>query len=287
MKNAKLLICGLIISMIISILLPDIADAQLTRERVETDEPVYNVFWANTNIGIGTVRNLAAKNLNSTILHTFGPVSEGIDQFFGLDFGANTRIGIDYGLSDRTSVGIGRMTFNKVVDLRGKYNILRQTPSKRIPLELAVKTSVGINTMSELGYGFQDRLSYFTSIMIARKFNKLSLQLTPMFAHFNSVTAGNRNQLAGLGILASLELNDRFSISAEYLPLFSERNRDTNNALAVALNIDSGGHIFQLFFTSSQWHGEQYIMANNRNEFLNGDFRFGFNINRVFGLGGK
>jgi hypothetical protein len=108
-----------------------------------------------------------------------------------------------------------------------------------------------------------------------------------MFAHFNHVSGQNPNQLWGLGTLANYELNHRFSISAEYLALIGNRNPGTENSMGVALNIDTGGHIFQVFFTSSQWHNEQFIMANNRDRFLEGDFRFGFNIHRVFGLGSR
>ncbi|TVR32090.1 MAG: hypothetical protein EA390_05575 [Balneolaceae bacterium] len=276
---------GIIASITSLILFQDITQAQLPRERVQIDEPVENVFWATTNIGISTVRNLSASNLNTTIVHTFGPVNSGIDQFFGLDDGANTRIGIDYGISDRLSIGIGRMTFNKIVDIRGKYNFLRQSTNGNRPIDLAVKTSAGINTTSGIELEFSDRLSFLLSAMAARKFNRFSLQLTPMFAHFNLVADGNPNRLFGLGILFNYELNDRFSVSSEYLPVIGKRNSGTRDALGVALNIDTGGHIFQLFFTSSQWHGEQFIMANNRDRFLEGDFRFGFNIYRVFGLG--
>jgi hypothetical protein len=66
--------------------------------------------------------------------------------------------------------------------------------------------------------------------------------------------------------------------------VLGKRNNGTHNTLAAALNINTGGHIFQIFFTSSQWHGEQFVMANNRDRFFDGDFRFGFNIHRVFGL---
>lgn len=282
MKKTSVLI--LLLGLMAPIFFPDTADAQLPRERVETDEPVYNVFWAPTNIGISTVRNLSQYSLNSTVLHTFGPVSRGIDQFFGLDDGANTRIGLEYGIHDRLSVGVGRMTFNKVVDFRTKYNIIRQTTTDSTPLELAVKISSGINTTSGTGLEFSDRLSYFTSVMVARKFNHFSLQLSPMIAHFNNVAEGNPNQLLGLGILVNYELNDRFAVSGEYLPVIGDRNSGTDDALAFALNIDTGGHVFQVFFTTSQWHNEQYIMANNRDRFFDGDFRFGFNIHRVFGL---
>lgn len=276
---------GLLISTITLILLQDVTHAQLPRERVELDEPVDNIFWATSNIGVSTVRNLSARNLNTTIIHTFGLVNGGVEQFFGLDDGANTRIGLDYGITDRLSAGIGRMTRNKIVDIRGKFNILRQTTSGSTPVDLALKVTTGINTTPGIGFDFSDRLSYLVSVMAARKFNQFSLQLTPMLAHFNTVSTGNPNQLIGLGILSNYELNDRFSISAEYLPVIGKRNPGTRNTLGAALNIDTGGHIFQLFFTSSQWDGEQYIMANNRDRFLDGDFRFGFNIHRVFGLG--
>lgn len=265
-------------------LMPLPADAQLTRERAAIDHKVDNVFWATTNIGISTVRTPSARNLNSTVMHTFGLIDGGIDRFYGLDDGANTRLGIDYGISDRFSAGIGRMTFNNVVDIRTKYNILRQTESGSMPLDLGVKVSTGITTISGLGLEFSERLSYFGSLMIARKFNRLSFQLTPMIAHFNFPAAGNPDQLTGLGMLTNYELNKRFAISAEYLPVIGERNPGTSDAMAVALNINTGGHIFQIFFTSSQWHNEQYIMANNRDRFWEGDFRFGFNIHRVFGL---
>jgi hypothetical protein len=261
------------------------ASGQLTRQRVQTDGPVENVFWSDTNIGIGTVRNLPAGNLNTTVAHTFGLINGGLERFFGMDDGANTRLGLDYGITDRLSVGIGRMTFNKVVDLRGKYNLLRQTVSGSIPLELAVKVSAGINTTPGTGLGTGDRMSYFTSILMARKFGGFSVQVTPMLAHFNRVAAGNPHQLAGLGLVFSVNLSERFALSAEYLPVIGDRNAGTHDAFGLGLNIDTGGHIFQLFVTTSQWHGEPYIMANNSNRLLDGHLRFGFNINRVFGTG--
>lgn len=263
------------------------ANAQLPRERAQTNNTIDRIFWATTNIGISTVQNVDKNNLQSSIAHVFGLTNGGIDRFYGLDDGANTRLGIDYGVTDNFSLGIGRMTFNKVVDIRSKYNLLRQTKSNSVPIDLALKASVGINTLSGLGFEFNDRLSYFASAMIARKFDALSVQLTPMIAHFNTTSQVNPDQLVGLGLLMNYEINRRYAVSAEYLPVIGDRFTSTYDAAAIALNIDTGGHIFQLFFASSQWHNEQFIMANNRDRFWKGDFRFGFNIHRVFGLSSK
>lgn len=275
---------GLIVCIVGLTFYPKTANAQLQRERAVPDAPVDDVFWTITNIGISTVQNISEKNLNTSVTHTFGLIGGGIDRFYGMDDGANTRLGLDYGIKDRFSLGVGRMTFNKVVDLRGKYHILRQTTTDSMPIDLGVKVSTGISTIAGIGLEFSDRLSYFGSIMIARKFNRVSLQLTPMVAHFNMVAEGNQNQLYGFGILTNYEVTDRLALSAEYLPVISERHQGTSDAMAIALNIDTGGHVFQIFFSSSQWHNEQFIMANNRDKFWEGDFRFGFNINRVFGL---
>lgn len=268
----------------IIIVFPNRSEAQLSRERVETNPVVEDIFWGTTNVGIGTVQNVSGNNLKSTVMHTFGLVSGGADVFWGLDLGANTRLGLDYGITDKISVGIGRMTFRKVVDIRSKVNVLRQTESGLVPLDLAVKLSTGISTLSGRGLAFSERLSYLVSLMAAKKFDRLSFQLAPMFARFNRVSAGDQNNLFGLGFLTQYELNERFALSAEYLPVLGDRNPGTEDMMALSLNINTGGHIFQIFFSSSQWHGEQYIMANNSDKFWEGDFRFGFNINRVFGL---
>lgn len=273
--------------LILTLTFSSVANGQLARERAETNNALDRVFWATTNIGISTVQNVDKNNLESSIAHVFGLTKGGIDRFYGLDDGANTRLGIDYGVTDNFSVGIGRMTFNKVVDIRTKYNLLRQTKTNNIPIDLAFKGSLGITTLSGLGFDFGDRLSYFASVMIAKKINAFSFQITPMFTHFNTTAPINPDQLFGLGLLVNYEINRRFAFSAEYLPVLGDRSVSTHDAMAIALNIDTGGHIFQVFLSSSQWHNEQFIMANNRDRFWKGDFRFGFNIHRVFGLGGK
>jgi len=266
---------------------PAVCHAQLERERVVTSTPVEDTFWATKNVGMSTTINPSGNDLHSSVLHTFGLVDGGIDRFFGLDDGANTRLGLIYGITDRVSIGLGRMTFRKVVDISTKINLLRQSTDDSVPISIAMKGATGISTLSGLGLEFSDRLSYFTSVMIAKKFNGFSVQLSPMYSHFNRTLGQAQKDLLGLGVLLNVELNEQFSLSGEYLPVFGDRNPGTEDAMAIALNINTGGHVFQIFFASSQWHNEQFIMANNRDRFWEGDFRFGFNIHRVFGLGGR
>lgn len=278
------LLLSFIILSVAGTVLPDAACAQLPRERADRDEPITNIFWANTNVGLNTVRSDPAGTMNTTVKHAFGLVEGGVETFFGMDDGANTRLGVEYALTDRFMAGIGRMTFRNVVDLSMKYNLLRQTTTGSTPIDLAVYGSAGAETLSGTGLNFSERLSYFASVMAARNFGRFSFQVSPMYGHFNRATGENRHHLFGLGVSAQYELNDRLALGAEYLPVLGERNPGTNDALGISLNIDTGGHIFQLFFTTTQWHNEQYIMARNSDRFWEGAFRFGFNIHRVFVL---
>jgi len=269
-------------------IVPDDGFSQLTRERAVAVEEITDIFWSTRGIGTASVRTPAAGNLNSSVMHAFGLASSGISQFYGLDLGANTRLGLDYGITGRWSAGISRMTFDKVVDIETKYRILRQMSDDSVPIDVTVKLAGGIVTRKDNRLEFQDRLSYLSSVMVARKFSdSFSLQLAPMYAHFNRVEAGNQKNLLGLGIIAHLRLSDRFALATEYLPVLSERNPGTSDTFAIGLDIETGGHVFQIFFSSSQWHNEQFIMARNQHDFWAGDFRFGFNINRVFWLTGR
>jgi hypothetical protein len=266
----------------------------LERKRAVQDGPVDDIFLAGSIAGLSTVTALPQNNMNSMVTHSFGLVSGGIEDFYGLDGGASVRLGIDYGVTDKLDIGIGRTgSTEDVVDLRAKYVILEQLKSDKVPVQIAIKGDLGISTQKErrFDYTFTERLNYFTSVMVARKFNdKLSLQVAPMVSHFNTVVKEQNNgklynTIVGLGIAGRYKLNDRNALAFEYLPVLGNRNPNTKDHVAVSFEIDTGGHVFQLFFMNGQWFTEQHLLARTDTNILNLDFRFGFNINRFFGLG--
>ncbi|NGP87891.1 DUF5777 family beta-barrel protein [Fodinibius halophilus] len=259
-------------------------NAQMERQRANVTEPV-ETFWTPTLISQTTTETLQARNLNSTIMHSFGiATTNAIQNFFGLDNIQNVRLGLDYGITDQWAVGIGRSSRFNVVDIRTKYAIMQQTTDNSKPLSVALKGDLGIITQ-ENRQPFKDDVSILLSAIVSKKFNQtLSLQLSPMYGYYSSVGAGQENHLFSLGVGSRITLSERYSLIAEYYPVIGKRNSDTNNAFSLGLNIQTGGHVFQLFFASTRWHLEQYVIANNREQFWAGDFRFGFNVNRIFGL---
>ncbi|NNE69614.1 MAG: hypothetical protein HKN29_04530 [Rhodothermales bacterium] len=274
-----------------SILLVSQAAAQMDRQRADPNRPVDELFWSTAVIGTSSVTNLSAGDLNYSIKHAFGLVSSGIENLYGVDGSANIRFGLDYGVRDWLSVGMGRSRFDKVYDFRVKANVLRQTVSGSSPLEVAVLGDVGITTIKN-GFSFTDRLSYAGMLMLGRRFSdRLAVQVSPTVAHFNTVFIardgdGNvveeENTHIGVAVAANWRLNELFAVVIEYVPVLGGRSDNTTDAVSVGVDIETGGHVFQLFFSTSDWLTEQHMLARNDDDFFAGDFRWGFNIHRTF-----
>ena len=223
------------------------------------------------------------------ISHRFGTVNGGAYEFFGLD-NASMRFGFDFGLSPKLMIGVGRSTYQKQFDGFIKYKLLRQSTGKRnMPISLALMTSAMVTTLkwtdpTRPNY-FSSRLQYAHQIIIARKFSEsTSIQLMPTLVHYNLVTnANDPNDIIAIGIGGRQKITPRISINAEYyyqLPAYKLPN--TTNSLSFGVDIETGGHVFQLHFTNSRGMTERTFISETAGKWEKGDILFGFNISRVF-----
>jgi hypothetical protein len=225
------------------------------------------------------------------INHRFGTLNSGAYNFFGLDE-AGIRLGFDYGVTDWLTVGVGRSSFGKVYDGSVKYKILRQAKGKKSsPVSIVLFHSMGISTAEKSTEGreisFTDRLSYVHKLLIARKFSeRLSLQIAPVFIHRNLVpTPEFQNDVMAIGTGGRFRLSKRLSVNADYYYLLPGHTSDLfYNSFAIGLDIETGGHVFQLHLTNSRGMIEQQFIPQTTGNFWDGDIHFGFNISRVFNV---
>ena len=147
------------------------------------------------------------------------------------------------------------------------------------------------NDYPEEGYYTSNRVNYLFQLLIARKFNKsFSAQLMPSLIHNNLVpTAEDKNDKYALGVGGRYKINNRISVNAEYHYLFPNQvvSYDVNNSFTLGMDIETGGHVFQLFFTNSVQLNPLDFITNTSGDWTTGDFFFGFNITRTFTLGKK
>lgn len=283
-----------LLSLTLLVCVPADSFAQLERQRVQADGPVELTFMAPKNINLYTSDPLGKGELHYSIMHTFGEVNLGPRNLWGIDGGANVRFSFEYGFNNQFSAGIGRSSLDKIVDFYAKFSLLRQTKSGFVPVSVSFIPTGGINTTDPDflpdNYAFTDRLNAGFSLPIARKFNdKLSLQVSPMLIHFNrvgpeiDVMDSKVNNYYTAGFAGRYKIKPQTALSFQYIPpLTDASNLDPN--IAVGIDIETGGHVFQMFFTTSRALNDQYLIAGRNGDFFTREFRFGFNINRLFRL---
>lgn len=251
----------------------------------------YATFKDTRVVNGQSVETTSGGELTFVIQHRFGKINDGWYEFFGLDQ-ATIRFGLEYGITDRLNIGIGRSSYLKTYDGYIKYQILRQSSGKKtMPLTMAIYSNAAISATEwsepERENYFSSRMTFATTLLIARKFsNAFSLQLTPSYVHRNLVeTKEDQNDVFAIGIGGRVKISNRISINGEYFYQLPGTNADkTYNSVALSVDIETGGHVFQIMATNSQGMIEQYFIANTTGDVLNGDIYFGFNISRVFNL---
>lgn len=247
-------------------------------------------FKATRVVNGHSVENMGKGVMDFRITHRFGNVNQGIGDLFGLDQ-AFTRIGFDYGITDWLMVGIGRSSFLKEYDGFAKVKLLRQrTRGGGMPVSVSYAGGLSIRTdevtMPE-GQEFylSNRMAYSNQLLVARKFgDRLSLQVMPTHIHYNLVPQrDDPNDLLAVGIGGRIKLNRRFTLNAEwYYRLNADEFEGTRNPLSIGVDIETGGHVFQLHFTNSTGTTERAFVGQTTGNWADGDIRFGFNISRVF-----
>ncbi|MPS65787.1 MULTISPECIES: DUF5777 family beta-barrel protein [unclassified Chryseobacterium] len=256
-------------------------DIDTIKTNTEISQPAFKALQVVT----GQSTKLPAKNeWYIVVAHRFGDVSKGFKDFFGLD-DASTKLGVIYGVTDGLSLNLSRETNQKTFEGGAKYKLLKQ--SENFPLDivgynvLAVNTDLSKDNYPDLQFG--DRLSYLTQALISRRFNdKFSLQLTPSYVHKNlyEPSIENKDQfLTGLG--GRYKISKRISINAEYFVNF-DNHSFYKNPLSLGMDIETGGHVFQLLFTNSQLNSDIGYLTNATGDWGKGHIFFGFNLYRVF-----
>lgn len=238
-----------------------------------------------------TVENPPTGNLIFNVQHRFGTLNSGWYDFWGLDQ-ANTRLGFQYGINDWLGIGIGRSTYLKSYDAMVKVKILRQsTGLRKMPVTLDYFGSIAISALRwqepDRENYFSSRLSFAHQLLIARKISSgISLQLMPSLVHYNLVeNKDDDNDVWSIGAGGRFKVSKRISINVEYYFMLSQNTaKKYQNPLSIGIDIETGGHIFQLYVTNAEGIIEEHFIARTTGKWQNGDIRIGFNISRAFVL---
>lgn len=269
-------------------------DMAMLEENDSTKEYVSATFKGTRIINFQSVEVPGKGVLEFMIQHRFGDINGGTNSFFGLDNGATIRFGLGYSFNGRLEAGMGRTSYEKLVDGYLKYRLLKQTIGAGMPVSVTLMgatyaTGVKDPDASLNGYNkyhyFSDRLSYSLQVIIARKFSDvLSLQINPVFVHYNLVdNISDRNNAFAIGFAGRYKFTRRMAITVEYgLKYNSYTAQSYFNPMSIGWEIETGGHVFQMFITNPSGIVEPQYFFHTATSWKDAGIRLGFNISRAF-----
>ena len=287
------------------------ADSETEKSRL----PVIATFKSPWIINGQSNETIYKNDLLFVVKHRFGDLAGGnggLKTFFGLDNSTDILIGFEYGLSNQWSIGLGRAkgapngvsTFQRqLFYVDTKYRLLHQTVDDHVPVSVSLFGNAVVSTMEKIDLAtsdasfqkFSDRMSYVAQVIVTRKFSdKLSLALSPTYVRRNYVSFQDMNNLFALGIGSRIKFSRRMALVVDYVISFrSQESQDYfldqhefefYNPLGVGLEIETGGHVFNLSFTNSTAILENQFIPATSSSWTDGEFRWGFSITRTFTL---
>jgi hypothetical protein len=212
------------------------------------------------------------------VTHRFGrPLGAGdfgslVEDFFGLDSGAQIGLEYRFGLMRGLQAGIHR-TSNKTIEFFGQYNVMQQGEGR--PLGLGVIASIdGTNN-------FRDSYSPAVGVAVSRELGRSgAIYFEPIYVNNSNplpdeLADDNNTLMLGLG--ARLRVRPTVYVVAEFIPRVGFDPGVNHGTFGIEKR--AGGHTFQLNFSN----GFGTTMGQlARGGTAGDDWYLGFNISRKF-----
>ena len=254
----------------------DVLDTETPQ--IEKEDIVTSTFKGTRILNGHSIENRKEKELEFVISHRFGRVNLGFDELFGLDQ-SNIRFALEYGLNDNLTIGFGRSSFDKVYDSFLKYSWLKQkNGNKSFPFAVSLFGSLAVKTIKDYDpdnkRSFAESLTYVGQVLVARKVSQsFSYQITPTYIHRNTVKIdADPHDIFAIGFGSRIKLSKRVSLNSEYYYAFDEsKSINARNSLAFGVDIETGGHVFQLILSNAITMIEKSFIAETTGNFFGGD----------------
>ena len=259
-------------------------------DEIDYDNEEYKVglstFKAHKIINGQSTKQSSKDELYLYVAHRFGSLNGGVKTLFGLDI-ANTKIELLYGLTDNLQVGFSRESLKKIYTLNFKYKFSDQ--GSKFPVNTSLYASYNYNssldediypTLTE-----SDKNLFLGQLLLSTRISdKWSIQLSPTYAKkgfTETIFEEENNIIIGLG--SSFRVNNKLVLNIEYFAnLDRPKISPYEDVLSFGIDIETGGHVFQLLFSNTQTSDDVSVLTDAEGSWKDGEIYFGFNILRVF-----
>ena len=257
-------------------------------------KPVKNTFPGIWIIDNQTVMVPVKGTFEMDIMHRFGTIENGYDDFWGFFAPSNIRLGFEYVPINDLMVGVAITKSNMTWEAYGKYAIIKQTPGK-YPVSVTYFGDVAIDTRGKDNFiHFSDRLMYFNQLIIARKISdRFSVQVAPSHTHVNVVNGyfyepgkyrgTMSHEHFAVSLAGRLKIKEGMAVIANYdQPITKHRSDNPDPNISFGLEMNTSSHSFQFFLGNYFYITPQRNNYFNHNDYKKGEWLIGFNITRLW-----
>jgi hypothetical protein len=237
-------------------------------------------FQGSFLVNLPTTEALRRNGFSFRIAHRFrGDVTDaGLDDLFGIDTGAWVSLGLAYGISRRWEVGLQHSTYLQQEEVYAKVAALEQTRGSPISLSVLAGASYLRET------GLANRGTVNLQVILGRRFGRVSLLAVPSWSdRVNFNDPGTDGGTLALGLGAEWHLTPKFAILGEWVGQLSGV-KDEYQSASLGFGIRTARHVFQLVATNTRGMQTPIYLPGGDLDWLDGDFRLGFNLTRFFGV---
>ena len=272
----------------------------------DAKKPVMDPWNGNLLIDQQTATLARKGGLEFVIHHRFTGMGNGFKDVFGLYGAANIRLGLNYGLSNRIMIGYGYEKNAKMHEFMLKAKLLEQNRGGSMPVSVFFNGNVCLSAMDTTYFGadykLADRFSYFSQLIVSRKFcDDFSLQVAASYSHFNKVEGFKtqtmtdstvtitympkfQNDVFGISAGARYHVHNAFSLIAAYdqgilMSAQTEFQEKPKPNTAFGFEINTNTHTFQMFMSTYRGIISQQNFVKNQADFHHlPQVMLGFNV---------
>ena len=276
----------------------------------QDEDQKVNAFESGTLIDAQTTVIPDVKTLEFVIQHQFGSIENGKSDLWGIyKPSQDIRLSLNYVILKNLQIGAGISKVNMYTDLNAKWTVFQQSTQK-MPVSVTLYGNIAIDGRNKSDIAatrqvvdtkgptlpdyidFNDRLSYFSELMVSRKFcETFSLQAGVSFTHYNMVAWEYDHDIIGIHVDGKIKFSPQGSFIFTYdNPLkikdISEQVDWMSHAkenVAVGVQFFTFTHAFQIYVGSANGILPQHVMMYNKNDWTKDrGLAFGFTITRLW-----
>ena len=267
-------------------------------------EVVYQTFKDTRIVNTHSIETLKAGMMDFRVGHRFGDIageSGGWKTLYGLENAADVAIGFDYGLTDEWMVGINRAKgagpLRQNVNTFTKFRLMQQEEGGNKPFSITVLAAGTVSTqaktppqgsLSSFDKGAH-RLSYHLQVLFAKKFSPyFSIQGGGGWTYRNIVPFNDVNDLVSISLSSRINFTKALGVVLDFnYPISELRTIENGYYPIIGIGLEwetGGGHVFLINLTNAEGINETDYLPYTRTNWLDGEYRFGFTIARLFKL---